>query len=109
MGVREKWVAGLDALALATRLLHRVRLEDPTAGLWEAADLHWWWRSPRASDLTEQLFWIDDNGPVGAVVLVDWEQNWSCDPIVVPRLRESALAGVWRHALELIDHLPIVE
>jgi predicted N-acetyltransferase YhbS len=109
MDVREKRVVGLDSLALATTLLHRVRADDPTAGLWEAADLHWWWRSPRASDLTEQLFWIDDKGPVGAVVLTDWAHNWSCDPVILPHLREQALAPVWKHALELIDHLPTVE
>ena len=109
MSVREKRVVGLDFLALATSLLHRVRAEDPTAGLWEAADLHWWWRTPRASDLTEQLFWVDDDGPVGAVVLTDWQQNWSCDPIVLPHLREDALPLVWKHALELVDHLPEVE
>jgi GNAT superfamily N-acetyltransferase len=109
MEVREKRVVGLDALALATKLLHRVRDDHPTAGLWEAADLHWWWRTPRASDLTEQLFWVDDRGPVGAIVLTDWTNHWTCDPIVVPHLRDNALAGVWRCALELIDHLPHVE
>jgi GNAT superfamily N-acetyltransferase len=109
MAVREKWVVGLDALALATKLLHRVREDDPTAGLWEAADLHWWWRTPRASDLTEQLFWVDDHGPVGAVVLTDWTHNWSCDPIIVPHLRDDALAPVWQRSLELIEHLPTVE
>ena len=109
MSVREKRVVGLDFLALATTLLHRVRAEDPTAGLWEAADLHWWWRTPRASDLTEQLVWVDETGPVGAVVLTDWQQNWSCDLIVLPHLREDALPLVWKHALELVDHLQEVE
>jgi GNAT superfamily N-acetyltransferase len=109
MAVREKRVVGLDALALATTLLHRVRQEDPAAGLWEAADLHWWWRTPRASDLTEQVFWIDDHGPLGAVWLTDWTHNWSCDPIIVPHRRDDALDAVWRCALELVDHLPSVE
>jgi GNAT superfamily N-acetyltransferase len=109
MEVREKRVAGLEALALATKLLHRVREDDPTAGLWEAADLHWWWRTPRASDLTEQLFWVDERGPVGAVVLTDWTNHWACDLVIVPHLRDGALGGVWRCALELIDDLPHVE
>jgi GNAT superfamily N-acetyltransferase len=109
MEVREKRAVGLDALGLATKLLHRVREDDPTAGLWEAADLHWWWRTPRASDLTEQLFWIDERGPVGGVVLTDWTNNWTCDVVVLPHLRDQALAGVWRCALDLIDHLPHVE
>ena len=40
---------GLDYLELVTRLLHRARLEHPTAGLWEAADMQWWWRVERSS------------------------------------------------------------
>jgi GNAT superfamily N-acetyltransferase len=42
--------SGLDALALMTELLQRARLADPDAGLWEAADFQWWWRTPRRSD-----------------------------------------------------------
>jgi hypothetical protein len=44
MTVREVRASGLEYLALAMALLHRVRLTDPVAGLWEAADLQWWWR-----------------------------------------------------------------
>jgi ribosomal protein S18 acetylase RimI-like enzyme len=109
VAIRVAHADGHDYLALATKLLHRVRLAHPTAGLWEAADLQWWWRKPRASDLTEQTFWMDGDGPVGAVVMTDWEQYWTCDVIVMPELRESALPIVWRHALESIGDLPSVE
>jgi hypothetical protein len=51
---------------LATQLLQRARCADPRAGLWEAADVQWWWRTPRRSDDVEKLFWIDDEGPVAA-------------------------------------------
>ena len=46
MSVREVRAAGLEALMLATELLQRARLADPQAGLWEAADVQWWWRKP---------------------------------------------------------------
>ncbi len=107
MAVREARAAGLEYLALATELLHRARLADPTAGLWEAADLHWWWRRPRSSDPIEQLFWVDDDGPVAAVLLTDWGRTWGCDPIVVPHMREPALTVVWSRALDLIETLQL--
>src|SRR2546423_9783817 len=104
MAVREVRASGLEYLALATELLQRARLEDPMAGLWEAADLQWWWRRPRRSDLIDQLFWADDKGPVAAVVLTDWGRAWGCDPIVVSGAGLS-LAFVWARAVEAIDGL----
>jgi ribosomal protein S18 acetylase RimI-like enzyme len=96
--------AGLDYLALATALLQRARLAAPEAGLWEAADLQWWWRTPRRSDAVDQAFWIDAEGPVAGVVLTDWDRVWGCDPILVPGATVS-LAAVWARAVEAIDGL----
>src|SRR6266566_8276673 len=104
MAVREVRASGREYLALATELLRRVRLADPMAGLWEAADLQWWWRTPRRSDAIDQLFWIDDKGPVAGVVLTDWGRAWGCDPIVVSGAGVS-LARVWARAVEAIDDL----
>jgi ribosomal protein S18 acetylase RimI-like enzyme len=99
--------SGLTYLALATDLLQRARLADAEAeaGLWEAADLQWWWRRPRRSDALDQLFWIDDSGPVAGVVLTDWGEAWGCGPIIVPGVSTASLAGVWSHAVEAIDRL----
>ena len=38
---------GQEYLALVTDLLQRQRLADPVAGLWEAADLQWWYTRDR--------------------------------------------------------------
>lgn len=92
-------VSGLDYLSLATELLHRVRLADPVAGLWEAADVQWWWRKPRASDALEQAFWVDSAGPVGGVLLTEWDGKWQCDLIVAPEHVRTLLAEMWSHAL----------
>lgn len=102
MAVREVRASGLEFLALATQLLQRVRLTDATAGLWEAADLQWWWRTPRRSDAVDQLFWVDDDGPVAGVVLTDWGGAWTCDPILVPG-GAVPLEVAWARAVEAID------
>ena len=61
MAIHEVRAAGLEYLTLVTELLQQARLTDPDAGLWEAADLQWWWRTPRPSDSIDQLFWIDEH------------------------------------------------
>ena len=90
MAIHEVQAKGLEYLALATELLQRARLADAEAGLWEAADLQWWWRTPRRSDAIDQLFWIDDEGPVAGVVLTEWGSGWGCDLIVRPRCHDRS-------------------
>jgi GNAT superfamily N-acetyltransferase len=105
MAIHEVRASGLEYLALATELLQRARLADAEAGVWEAADLQWWWRTPRRSDAIEQVFWLDDEGPVAGVVLTDWSRAWGCDPIVVPGVSTVPLPTVWARAVEAIDAL----
>ena len=105
MANHEVEASGLEYLALATELLQRARLADPEAGLWEAADLQWWWRTPRPSDAIDQIFWIDDEEPVAGAVLTDWGRAWGCDPIVVPGVSTVTLPTVWARALEAINAL----
>jgi GNAT superfamily N-acetyltransferase len=108
MAISEVRASGHAYLTLVTELLQRARLADAEAGLWEAADLQWWWRTPRRSDAIDQLFWIDDEGPVAGVVLTDWSRAWGCDPIVVPG-GAVPLATVWARAVETIDGLESVD
>jgi GNAT superfamily N-acetyltransferase len=105
MAIHEVRASGLEYLVLATELLQRARLADAVAGVWEAADLQWWWRTPRPSDAIDQLFWIGDEGPVASVVLTDWGRGWGCDPIVVPGVSTVPLSTVWARAVEAIDAL----
>jgi ribosomal protein S18 acetylase RimI-like enzyme len=99
--------SGFEYVILATQLLQRARLADAEAGVWEAADLQWWWRTPRRSDAVDQLFWIDDDGPVAGVLLTDWDRAWGCDAIVVPGSSTVPLRTVWAHAVEAIDSLAL--
>lgn len=110
MGERERTselhefgAVGRDAVVRATELLQRVRLADPDAGLWEAADVQWWWRKSRRSDELEQTFWADSSGPVAAVLLTDFGHSWQCDVIVAPGVSSIALPTIWARAAEFIE------
>jgi GNAT superfamily N-acetyltransferase len=111
MAIREVRASGLEALNLATELLQRARIADPEAGLWEAADLQWWWRMPRRSDAIDQRFWLDEAGrPLAAIILSDWGDAWACDPIVVAgaevtleTLLGGAIAAIDALALDVVD------
>ena len=105
MAIQDVRASGLEYLALVTKLLQRARLADAEAGVWEAADLQWWWRTPRRSDAIDQLFWIHDEGPVAGVVLTEWERGWGCDPIVVAGVSTVPLPTVWARAVEAVDAL----
>jgi predicted N-acetyltransferase YhbS len=107
VAIHKVQASGLEYLALATELLRRVRLADAEAGVWEAADLQWWWRTPRRSDAVDQLFWVDEQGPVAGVVLTEWTRAWGCDVIVAPGSSAVPLATVWARAVEAIDELKI--
>ena len=107
MAIDEVRASGLEYLALVTQLLQRARLADAEGGLWEAADLQWWWRTPRRSDAIDHIFWIDEQGPVAGVVLTDWGRAWGCDPIVVPGDSTVTLPVIWPRALEAIDALGV--
>ncbi|HWC21248.1 MAG TPA: GNAT family N-acetyltransferase [Flexivirga sp.] len=76
--------SGLEALELSTRLLQRSRSADPNSGLWEAADVQWWWRRPSRSDDLEKPFWLDEDGPVAGVLFSIQGEEGQLDPIVVP-------------------------
>lgn len=99
--LKEVRATGFDALTLATSLLQRARLADPLAGVWEAADVQWWWRRPQRSDDVEQVFWLDNDGPVaGNLLTSSADDSWQCDPIVVPVVSGLKPDVVWSRALQ---------
>lgn len=98
--LREEHRVGLHYLEDATALLQRVRSAHPTKGLYEAADLQWWWRTPRATDHFPQLFWFDHLGrPEAAVIVTDWGDRIALDPIVMPDTTSDWVAHVIERGL----------
>ncbi|MGZ4765714.1 MAG: GNAT family N-acetyltransferase [Ilumatobacteraceae bacterium] len=95
-----------EYLGLVTELLQRARRAAPEAGLWEAADLQWWWRRDQHVDPDNARFWIDDHGlPIGAMVVTDYGDVVGLDVIATPEATDLALTELWPHALERASHL----
>ena len=99
--------AGLEYLDLVTALLERARIEDPSGGLWEAADLQWWWRRDQHLDPARQIFWLDDDTPVAAAIFTNWNGHWGCDAISATGDPLTVRDIVLPHALEQIDRLEL--
>ncbi|MEP7190526.1 MAG: GNAT family N-acetyltransferase, partial [Roseiflexaceae bacterium] len=98
--MREQHRVGVHYLEAATALLQRVRSAHPTRGLYEAADLQWWWRTPRSTDNLRQLFWFDHLGrPEAAVIATDWGDRIALDPIVMPDATPDWVAHVIERGL----------
>jgi len=98
--LREVPRVGLEYLDAVTTLLQRNRAADPTSGLFEAADLQWWWRNQRSTDTIPQLFWFDRSGrPEAAVVATDWSSRVALDPFVLPDATPGWVAQVVERGL----------
>lgn len=98
--MHEHALQGHQYLQAATRLLQRVAQQDPTAGLLEAADLQWWWRTPRRTDALPQLFWRDDDGaPMAAAIATDWGDGVALDLILMPDASAEQAQQVLERAL----------
>jgi hypothetical protein len=73
--MRELRPVGIAYLDVVTDLLQRQRLADPDTGLWEAADLQWWYtRDPHPTD-DDAAFWLDHGVPVGGAVFTRWSPS----------------------------------
>jgi GNAT superfamily N-acetyltransferase len=99
--MQERQAAGLDYLDLVTTLLQRARREDPNVGVWEAADLQWWWRRDQHPVPANATFWFEDGAPCAAVIFTNWGDRWGCDVITTAVGDEI----VWTRAFARINTL----
>jgi predicted N-acetyltransferase YhbS len=96
--VRRELLRGLERLNATTTALQRARVTDPLGGMWEAADVQWWWRRPRATDELALPVWFDEVGPVAAAGLTAWEDTWQADVFAVRSIVTEEV--VWAATLE---------
>lgn len=89
---------GLVRLNATTTVLQRARLADPMGGMWEAADVQWWWRRPRATDALALPVWFDEEGPVASAGLTAWHDTWQADVFAVPSIVDEE--EVWAATME---------
>src|SRR5215218_3593966 len=110
--MRQELLTGLDRLTAVTALLQRIRLQEPRGGVWEAADLQWWWRRLRASDEVALPVWFDDaDQPIAAAVLTEWPHAWWLDVIRLPGLTltlDDLTSPAWAQ-LECREGSPVIE
>ena len=98
--MREEHRVGVHYLEVTTALLQRVRSVHPTKGLFEAADLQWWWRTARSTNNLPQLFWFDHLGrPEAAVIAIDWGDGIALAPVVMPDATPDWVAHVIERGL----------
>jgi predicted N-acetyltransferase YhbS len=76
--LRETRPVGLDYLRQVTRLLQEARLAEPTGGVWEAADIQWWWKVDQHPDPDAQSIWAEDGRPQVAAVFTRWKDWVGC-------------------------------
>jgi predicted N-acetyltransferase YhbS len=101
-------LGGLEYLDAVTRILHDQRLADARGGLWEAADLHWWWREDRHEDPDDQRVWFAGDVPVAAVMFTRWREGWGADLIGGPQALDELGDAMWeyvarRHRGDVVD------
>jgi len=96
--VRRELLRGLGRLNATTAVLQRARLAHPLGGMWEAADVQWWWRRPRVTDELALPVGFDGVGPVAAAGLTAWADTWQADVFAVPSIVDEE--EVWAATLE---------
>ena len=72
MSLRAIRPVGLEYLELVTDLLQRRRLADPHAGLFEAADLQWWYTRDQHPSDRDAVVWLDGDVPTTAALVSRW-------------------------------------
>jgi len=95
MKLSPKCVSGKDYLREVTCFLQEARNSDPDCGLYEAADLQWWWREDCCSFPERQIFWNDHTGKTHAVLLLfSDESKWCIDLLIRPRTDNETIRNL---------------
>ena len=81
-------LAGKEHLTTVTDLLQRIRREDAYAGLYEAADLQWWWRKDHAAPPEHQIYWFNEQDQaIASLLLHNNGDEWNNDFMWLPSAR----------------------
>jgi hypothetical protein len=77
-----------------------MRLDEPTGGIWEAADVQWWSREERVTDRPGHLFWLDERGhPQAAALATKFRGPTQVDVLISPRTDSDLAYTIWQTAI----------
>jgi GNAT superfamily N-acetyltransferase len=109
MVMRYELLSGFARLSATTSVLQRSRLADPLGGMWEAADVQWWWGRPRDTDQLLLPVWFDEMGPVAVAGLTASGVSWQVDVFALPSIMD--VHDVWAATMEAASrhHLGALE
>jgi GNAT superfamily N-acetyltransferase len=107
MSLREEQPTGSDYLATVSRLLQRVRSVDPYGGLWEAADLQWWWRVDQHDDPVGQSVWFDRDDAIVAAIFTRWKRWMGCDLLGTDAAVDRHAALIWDRLADRFLDVPV--
>jgi GNAT superfamily N-acetyltransferase len=79
-------------LAKVTQFMTDCRRRAVLAGLWDAADFHWWWRDGGYDNPDHQLFFEADSGQTAGFVLLS-ERYETFDYEMLPGLEETEIGA----------------
>lgn len=101
---QEILLTGLAHVESTSALLQRVHRLLPAGGLYQAADVQWWWAVPRSTDDLPQLHWVDEGGDAVAVAaLTDFADGTSAvytDPMLLVAALPDAPTDFWERVLD---------
>ena len=105
MKLMKRHLTGKEHLSTITDLLQRIRLEGAHEGLYEAADLQWWWRLDDAPFPDRQTYWFNSRGDaVACLLLYDADTEWNNDFIYLPSARRTLEEYVIPEVVAAISH-----
>jgi GNAT superfamily N-acetyltransferase len=81
-----------EYLAKVTEFMTECRRRAVLAGLWDAADFHWWWRDGGYDNPDHQLFFEAESGqPAGFVLLSDRYETFDYE--ILPGLEDTEIGA----------------
>lgn len=107
MNLKIQKYCGLAYIDKVTELMLSIRAKDKYAGLYEAADLQWWWSLDRFNNIDDPdrlLFWLDDEEkPLAVLVLYEGKNRWDHEFMYLPDINNIAKKRICWNVLEIIN------
>lgn len=104
MNLVRRGYSGLDYLQEVTAFMLQCRREAPLAGMWDAADVQWWWRDDVYRDPNQQMFFEDERGRTLGFILLSSAHN-TFDYELLPGLEREQAREIFGWGLDELEQI----